>query len=236
MDLEFEKAVYKYYCIVKEKCELLINHILLSEQVLLRDKYELYAYIKKKRRLDFCFDNNNYIFHGCGCTVYFRDVIVADWDFGYRSLWCGIDAYKMSLTLKNNKYENNKYHDADYINMLCKLYASMNEVLIYKNQYYINLLRKGTIRTSFPENYNKMIIKYSMKEKCFNRSKEIDRFLRKSREIYMNIDELDNNYLLIFMDMDKEVYRINYNDIAYPDSAVDIMNGRILRPHEIEYI
>lgn len=163
--------------------------------------------------------------------MFFNDVIVADWDFGFRSLWCGIDSYKMSLTLKNNGYVNHSFYNADFIRDLCESYIAQGDLILYKNQYYVNLLKKGTIKTKFPDIYDELIVYYSGEVIIFNKSKDIDRFIRKSREIYKDIDKLDNNSMLVFRYNNKVVYKVLYNDIAYPDSAVEIMTNKILKPH-----
>lgn len=231
MDREFYLAVCKYYDIVKEKCESLINHINLRNNKSLNNKYNLFSYLVSNKISNYQCDGYNYIFHGCGCTVFLDDTIIADWDFGYRSLWCGIDAYKMSLTLKNNEYINSSFYETDFICDLCKTYTSQGDLVLYKNQYYINLLKMGTIKTSFPAFYDELIICYNEVSMSFYKSKDIDRFIRKSHEIYKDIEELDNNYLLIFRYKNKDVYKVFYNDIAYPDSAVEIMTYKILKPY-----
>ena len=81
-----------------------------------------------------------------------------------------------------------------------------------------------------------MIIHYYGKEIKLNKSKDIDKFLRKSREIYKDIDKLDNNHLLILRKKAEEVFRIPYNDIAYPDSAVEIMTYKILKNYKSIYV
>ena len=231
MDKDFELAVCRYYEIVKEKCVSIINHIQLHDNVKILNKFELLSYLRSNKISKYQYNGFNYIFHGCGCTVFFDDNIIADWDFGFRSLWCGIDAYKMALTLKNNKYSNQLFYDPNFIRESCEKYAIQGDLILYKNQYYISLLKKGTIKTSFPDTYDELIINYYGKEIILDKTKEIDRFIRKSREIYKDIDKLDNSCLLIFKYKNKEIYRIFYNDIAYPDSSVEIMTHRILKPY-----
>ena len=41
-----------------------------------------------------------------------------DWDFGYRSRWCGIDPWKVSLTLKKNLY--GECYDGHSIQIACE--------------------------------------------------------------------------------------------------------------------
>ncbi len=231
MDREFELAVCKYYDIVKEKCKTLIDHINKNNNANLNNKYDLLTYLRKSKIIEYQYGRYKYIFHGCGCTVFEDDNIIADWDFGYRSWWCGIDAYKMSLTLKNNKYLNSMFYDIELISNFCNTYIVNNELVLYKNQYYINLLSKGTIKPSFPDYYDELIICHDDVKVSFQKSKEIDRFIRKSREIYKDINNLDDNYLLVFRYNNNDVYRVFYNDIAYPDSAVEIMTSKILKPY-----
>ena len=181
-------------------------------------------------------DGVKYVFHGSGCTVFENDVIIADWDFGYRNLWCGINPFKMALTLKNNNYTDSIFYNADYINGLCEKYTEQNDLVFYNNQYYINLLNKGIRKTNFPADYDELIIWRNGKEIKYPRSNGLDKFIRKSREIYKDIDTLGNNSILIFMDKSKEVYRIPYNDVAYPDAAVDIMTNLILKQNSVAEI
>ena len=231
MDKEFELAVYNYFEIVKEKCESLINHINSHDKVKIINKFELLSYLRKNKISNYQYDGYNYIFHGCGCTVFYHEDIIADWDFGFRSLWCGIDAYKLSLTLKNNNYSNHMFYDTSSIRELCEKYTLQGKLILYKNQYYVSLLKKGTIKTSFPDIYDELIIYYYGKEIILFRTKEIDRFIRKSREIYKDIDKLDNTCLLIFRYKNEDIYKVFYNDMAYPDAAVEIMTHRILKPY-----
>ena len=52
--------------------------------------------------------------------------------------------------------------------------------------------------------------------------------------MYDGISKLPNNYTLVFYNQNLEVAKILYNDIAYPDAAVKIMNGEIIKPHMVE--
>lgn len=236
MDIELEKAAYYYCDIVKEKCEILLKHIYNSEKVQLMNKHELFHYISDRSIYEYQYDGVKYVFHGSGCTAFENDVIVADWDFGYRNLWCGINPFKMALTLKNTNYTDSMFYNAEYIKELCEKYTEQNDLIFYNNQYYINLLVKGTQKTNFPADYDEMIIWQNGKEIKCQRSKVLDKFIRKSREIYKDIDTLGNNSILIFMDKSKEVYRIPYNDVAYPDAAVDIMTNLILKQNSVAEI
>ena len=83
----------------------------------------------------------------------------------------------------------------------------------------------------FPAAYDRIAIEYKGLRKEFGRSVSIDRFIRKSKSVYAGISSLKNNYIIVFYNNDSETARIPYNDIAYPDSAVRIMNDEIIKPH-----
>ena len=231
MDKEFELAVYAYCEYVRRACDSLIQNINSVEQKNIHDKFDLFSYIRKNLIFEYVLDDRKYCFHGSGCSVHADDEIIVDWDFGYKNLWCGIDPYKMARTLRNNKYENTIFYEADYIRNLCDLYFSQNILIKYGNQYYIDYLKKGTKEIVLPSCFDSLIIQYSGKQKSFPRTKIIDKFFRKSKFIYKDIDKLENNYILIFMDKGDEVSRMFYNDVAYPDAAVELMNTQILKPH-----
>ena len=60
------------------------------------------------------------------------------------------------------------------------------------------------------------------------RNKIIDRFIRKSRRVYNQIDKNKNRYILKFILEGKEIYSISYDDIGYPEKAIEIMSDDIL--------
>ncbi|MBQ8982204.1 MAG: hypothetical protein IJ079_01345 [Lachnospiraceae bacterium] len=233
MDDSFENAVYTYYHSVKDACVYFMEYVRQTENIKIHDKYEMYGYLRKTGKSIFVIRNRKYVFHGTGCTLFINNEKAVDWDFGYRYLWCGIDPYKMAVTLQYGLYEQPVFYDGEYIKGLCESYVSQGLMVCYKNQYYIDYLKKETQRITFPANYDTLVIKYNGKERIIPRSKEIDKFIRKSNLVYKYMEKLDNNYVLIFVDKGVETARVIYNDIAYPDSAVQIMNA-IIKPNQID--
>ena len=74
-----------------------------------------------------------------------------------------------------------------------------------------------------------MIIEYFDKKWSVPRNKLTDRFIRKSRRIYNQIDKDEDKYILKFLLKGKEVFSIPYTDTGYPENAVKIMSDVILR-------
>lgn len=234
MDEKFGEAIKLYISIVEEACNTLIDYINEEEFVNILNKYDLYAYISRNRKFEFILGEYTYYFHGVGCTVFFHGVPFIEWDFGYRSWWCGIEPFKMAKTLKSFSYKEVSYCDEKYIKSQCDHYLSKGLLNYYKGQYYVDLLKVGTKRMKFPVDYEKVIIQYKEVAKSYPKSKIIDKFIRKSNIVYKGISELKNNYILVFYDKDSVVARVPYNDIAYPDAAVKIMNEQIIKPHQVE--
>lgn len=234
MDEKFLKAVKTYVCMVEEACNLLINYIEKEEQITILNKYDLYDYLHRSHRFEFIMDERKYYFHGAGCTILANDIPIIDWDFGYRSWWCGIQPFKMSKTLKSSLFDEVDYHDGNFIKQKCEQYLLEEFLYYYKGQYYINLLKLGCKKIEFPINYDRVVVEYKGITKTFLKCGNMDKFIRKSNAIYEGISELKNNYIFVFYNNDIEVARIPYNDIAYPDSAVKIMNEEIIKPHIVE--
>lgn len=234
MDEKFLNAVKSYCCIVEGACSLLISYISKEEHVSILNKYDLYAYINETHKFEFVIGEQKYCFHGGGCTVFSKDVSLIEWDFGYRSWWCGIEPFKMAKTLMNFSFEDAEYCNGKYIKGQCEQFLSEGVLSYYKGQYYIELLKIGAKKMKFPVDYEKVVIQYKGVTKSYPKSKIIDKFIRKSTIVYEGIFELKNNYTLIFYDKDSEVARVPYNDIAYPEAAVKIMNEQIIKPHRIE--
>ncbi len=228
METEFERACFTYCDIVKDLCERLISHITDQENIEVQNKRALYRFLHESHCTEYRIDDERFTFHGSGCSYYISNDKKADWDFGYRSLWCGIDPYKMSMTLRSNDYHDTNYHDAQYIKSKCEYYCSTGKLKLYKDQYYIDFLQKETMRIPFPEEFDRLEIDDGITQNVFERSKIIDRFLRKSNRVYKHIESLPGNINLAFYNKGVKIADIPYNDIAYPDSAVDIMSHQIL--------
>ncbi|SEQ05973.1 hypothetical protein SAMN02910289_01146 [Lachnospiraceae bacterium RM5] len=234
MDKKFLEAVKFYLYIVENACNLLIDYIRNKEQIYIINKYDLYDYLHKKHVFEFVEGERKYCFHGKGCTVLINDKPMIDWDFGYRSCWCGVEPFKMALTLKSSSYKDFNYYDGKYIKKQCEQYLSEKKMYYYSGQYYIDLIKFNYKKIKFPIIYDKMIIEYNGISRSYPKCKSIDKFIKKSNVIYEKINYLKNNYTLVFYYQNNEIARIPYNDIAYPDAAVKIMNGEIIKPHIVK--
>lgn len=230
MDRIFFEAFKEYYSIVEDKCNKLISAIERDKDQIIVNKFDLFDLMHRDERSEMWVDSYKYFFHGAGCTVTQDDVIIADWDFGFRSWWCGIDPFKMAITLEHNFSNYKNYYDGSFIKEKCEEYLA-EEVFFYKGQYYIDLVKLNSIKANFPSEYDYLIIEYKGVRKCYYRNKSVDKFIRKSNRIYRYIDRLKNNYILYFYKDNCEIAHVYYNDIAYPYSAVKIMNGEIIKPH-----
>ena len=234
MEKDFLNAIKLYFDIVEEACELLIEYIQQTEQIVILNKYDLFDYLNTSRKNEFNVKGRIYYCHGNGIRVISNEIITADWDFGCKSWWCGIDPFFMATTLKNAGINDFRHYDGDFIKSKCEQYTQEGFLYLYKNQYYIDLLKFGCQKMDFPNVYDRIAIEYKCLRKEFCRSRIIDRFIKKSDSVYSGISALKNNYIIVFYDNGVEVARIPYNDIAYPEAAVRIMNGEIIKPHIVE--
>ncbi|WP_294242720.1 DUF6896 domain-containing protein [Pseudobutyrivibrio sp.] len=217
-------AIQKYYTIVKSAYQDLYDYININNSVNLKNKTDLYSFLRNCRQSVFDLGEKSYHFHGVGCSVSTNGKQIIAWDFGYRSWLCGIEPYKMALTLSNFSSDLEEIFDAEQISALCKVEVEKGNMTEHYGQYYINLLSLETETYSFPIDYDSLIIEQRNIWRSFCRSKSIDRFIRKSTKVYKNINELEDNLVLIFMRNNTEIGRFLYNDTAYPDSAVRVMD------------
>lgn len=224
MNESFVIAVRQYYSIVKSAYREFCEFIKVHYSTDIKNKSDLYDFLRNNQQSVFDLGERNYHFHGVGCSVSANDKQIIAWDFGYRSWLCGIEPYKMALTLSNFSSDLEEIFDAERISELCKVEAENGNMTEHDGQYYINLLSLETENYSFPKEYESLIIERRNVRNEFSRSKLTDRFIRKSTKIYKNINELEDNMVLIFIKGNTEVGRFLYNDIAYPDSAVKIMD------------
>ena len=220
-------AIRQYYSIVNTAYNEFVDYVKENLSVEIDSISDLYEFLRKSQELRFVISGKTYHFHGDGCSVWFRDMQIISWDFGYRSWLCGIDPYKLALTLSNTDGELGGTYDADQISDMCKAEVDSGNMIEHSGQYYINLLSLETESYSFPSEYDILIIEKNTKRFVISRTNAIDRFIRKSSKVYKHIDELNNNFVLVFMKNNVEVGRYLYNDIAYPESAVRIMDELI---------
>ncbi len=201
----------------------------------LNSKEEFFMYKQKHLGFEFEINGIKYIFHGCGCIATNEEIFV-DWDFGCRSRWCGVNPWILSNMLEHNKHSAIEYYDSNRIKQECNQAVLDGEMFERHHMYYFTIPISETFEPKFPDEFDTLIIEHFGSKWIIPRNKVINRFIRKSRRIYNQIDKGLNPYTLRFMLDGKEVYSILYDDICYPDNAVSIMSDDILRntPKEVE--
>ena len=153
MDELFINAVNDYYHIVEDACLFLINYINESEQMNITNKRELLDYVHSHHIIDKKIGEKTYYFHGTGCTVEVNGIPQIDWDFGYRSFWCGIDPFKMARTLNNASGSDCKTWKGTEIFEQCENYLKEDGYLYkYKNQYYFDWTQLSLKKESLQQN------------------------------------------------------------------------------------
>ncbi len=201
----------------------------------LKVKVDFWEYRRKHCRPEYEVNGIRYILHGRGCWAIGEDIYL-DWDFGYGSRWCGIDPWLLARTLERNKCNYTEYYDGNLIKRQCEQ-AVLDGIMYQKyDMYYFTIPLNETFAPDFPKEFDTLIVEHFGSRWVIPRNKVIDRFIRKSRRVYNEIDKSLNLYTLRFMLGGKEVYSISYDDIGYPEKAVNIMSGEILRntPKEVE--
>lgn len=224
MNESFAIAIRQYYSIVKSACQEFCDYIGKSNSVELKNKSDLYAFLRSSQLSVFDLGEKSYHFHGGGCSVMTNGKQIIAWDFGYRSWLCGIEPYKMALTLSNFSSGLEEIFDSEQISELCEVEVEKGNMTKHYGQYYMNLLSLETEKYSFPIDYDSLIIEQRNIRRAFCKSDSIDRFIRKSTKVYKNIKELEDNIVLVFIKNNTEIGRFLYNDTAYPDSAVRVMD------------
>ena len=224
MNESFAIVIRQYYSIVESAYSDFCDFIKVNYSVDIKNKSELYYFLRNNQQSIFDINEKIYHFHGVGCSVSTNGKQIIAWDFGYRSWLCGIEPYKMALTLSNFSSDLEEIFDAEQISALCKVEVEKGNMTEHYGQYYINLLSLETETYSFPIDYDSLIIEQRNIWRSFCRSKSIDRFIRKSTKVYKNINELEDNLVLVFMRNNTEIGRFLYNDTAYPDTAVKVMD------------
>ena len=223
MDKLFDLAIRQYYSIVKSAYIDFVNYVREKQSIEINSISELYEFLRNCQQTIFYLDKKKYHFHGGGCSVWISDNQIIAWDFGYRSWLCGIDPYKMALTILNIN-SNLEEFDSDRITDLCNSEVKKGNMTKHMGQYYINLLTCETETYSFPSQYDSLIIEKCNHRYKLNKTNGVDRFIRKSTKVYKHIDKLDFNLILVFVKDNVEIGRYFYNDIAYPEPAVKIMD------------
>ena len=228
MEEKIRLGMEAYINQVNDVCEKLLDGINISEGLSLKTKWDFFSYRSEKRKMEFSIDGLTYKFHGIGCTAFNKNFFL-DWDFGYRSRWCGIDPWKFVNTLKENASKHDELYDGSFVRNVCE--QAILEKLMFKKmeQYYFTIPNTELFIPKFPEEFDEVIVEYYNLRYVIERNKMIDKFVRRSAGVWNQVGKGKYRYTLRFMAAGKEIYCIYYDDVSYPEGAVEIMSDNILR-------
>lgn len=228
MDIKTKAIVDDYINKVNGVCLILLEGINLQENLSLRTKWDFFEYRSKVRKMEFVINGITYRLHGKGCFA-FGDDLFLNWNFGYRSRWCGIDPWLLGMTLKQNNSNQKEYFDGELLKKACELAVKEGEMFEKGGLYHYTIVKEDTFIPQFPEDYDTITIEYFDNKWSIPRSKIIDRFLRKSNRICNQIYINKNSYILKFFLEGRVIYSLPYDDINYPESAIKIMSDEIIK-------
>lgn len=221
--------VFKEYIkSVENVCNILLRSINYSENTNLKSKYDFFMYRSACGKMEFEAEGISYRLHGKGCMA-FNEKVFIDWDFGYRGRWCGIDPWKVAMTLKKNNSLYVDYYDGNLIHKECEHFIEKGIMYKQSNQYYFELKEKETFKPEFPTEYDMLIVEYRNSSWAIPRNKLVDRFIRKSVQVDKEINKNEDKYTLKFLLGGKEIFIIPYDDVSYPENAVKIMSDEIIK-------
>lgn len=220
-------VIKQYIRDVEEVCSILLNGINCEETQKLTNKYDFFEYRLKCKKVEFEVGGYSYRLHGKGCTAYNSQKFI-DWDFGYRSRWCGINPWKVAMTLKKNSSTYVEFYDGNLIQTICEQFVEKGIMFKKYDQYYFEIPENETFKPEFPTEYDTLIIEYDDSSWSIQRNKTIERFIRKSSRVHNQINKVDDIWMLKFLLNKKEMYTIPYNDRCYPENAVKIMSDEII--------
>lgn len=228
MNENLQSVLKEYMKNIDDICNLLLKEINISQKMSLKNKYDFFEYRTKCKKMEFEFDGIIYRLHGKGCTACMGKNFF-DWDFGYRSRWCGINPWKVAMTLKKSNSPHVDYYDGNLIKTLCE--EMVHNGILYKKyeQYYFEIKLEDTFKPDFPADYDTLIIEYDDMNWKISRNKLVDRFIRKSVRIQNKINSDLDKYTLKFCLAEKIVYSISYNELRFPDGAVEVMSDEIIK-------
>lgn len=227
MDIKIKSIIDEYIENVNDACHKLLEGINKQENLKLRTKRDFFIYRNANRKTEFIINNAVYRLHGRGCFL-FSDKLFLNWDFGYRSRWCGVDPWMLGMTLKENKSDYVEYYDGKLLKEACEQALVEGEMFIKNGLYHYTIPIEETFLPNFPKDFDTLVIEHFDEKWTISRNKVIDRFLRKSRRISNKVYNSENMYILRFFLNDREVYSIPYDDICYPESAIKIMTDDII--------
>jgi len=213
---------------IEEICQHLLEGLNDSNGTNLKTKVDFFIFRNQVGQMRFVINDVTYNLHGSGCTAT-SEAVFLDWDFGYRSRWCGVNPWKCAMTFKENNIGNKEYYEGKAILEVCEEAVTKGVMFKKYEQYYFTTPKSEKFVPEFPKEFDSLVIEYNGKSWLLDRNKSIDKFLRKSTLISNKIKEDRNKYILKFLNQGKEVYSIPYNDIDYPENAVKIMSDQVIR-------
>lgn len=228
MEVKLQIVLKEYIRAVEDVCNILVRSINSSENLDLKNKCDFFVYRSSCKKMEFEAGGLSYKMHGKGCVAFNEEMFI-DWDFGYRSRWCGINPWKVSMTLKRNNSPYVKYYDGNLIQTVCEQFVKKGIMFKAYDQYYFEMTADETFKPEFPTEYDTLIVEYFDLNWSIPRNKVIDRFIRKSIRVNNQIHKNEDKYMLKFLLDGKEIYTIPYNDISYPENAVKIMSDEIIK-------
>lgn len=223
-----EKVLRDYIVDVERACEILLNGINTQEKLNIKTKYQLFEYLMKTHKNKFVIDDMTFQLHGGRGCFLFSEGLFLSWDFGYRSRWCGIDPYKVGMTLKENKSPLSVFYDGTVLKDYCDQAVDNGEMICKYNMYYFTVPDAEMFKPDFPKDYDTLMIEGPDEKWTIRRNSETDRFVRKSNKVHNEIFNKNNVYILHFFSDGKEVYSIPYDDVCYPENAVSIFSDNII--------
>lgn len=217
----------EYTANVNTVCHKLLEGINAQENLNLKTKWDFFEYRSKVRKTEFDVNGIQYQFHGRGCFAFDGELFL-DWNFGYRSRWCGIDPWILGMTLERNKSSDIEYYDGKLLKEACEHALAKGEMFEKNGLYHDSIPINETFAPAFPKDYDTLVIEHFDHRWTISRNKIIDRFLRKSIRIHNQVYNSENMYILRFFLDRKEIYTIPYDDICYPENAIKIMTDDII--------
>ena len=228
MDDKVKLIIDEYIGNVNKICHILLSGINQQNNLQLRTKWDFFEYVSKTQSTEFNVDGIIYRLHGRGCFA-FGSKMFLNWEFGYRSRWCGVDPWILGMTLKKNKSCYVEYYDGKLLREACEQALNTGEMFKKNDLYHYSIPLKETFSPNFPKEYDTLIIEYLDNKWILPRNKIIDKFIRKSNLVYNKIYKSENIYILHFLLRNRQIYSIPYDDICYPENAIKIMTDNIIR-------
>ncbi|MDE7283392.1 MAG: hypothetical protein K2N85_07410 [Lachnospiraceae bacterium] len=227
MDDQIKLIIDEYIANINDACHILLAGINAQENLQLKTKWDFFEYVSKTHHREFDVGGINYKLHGRGCFAFSSELFL-NWDFGYRSRWCGIDPWMVWETLEENGNDLAKCYDVKLLREACE--QDLDEGKMFKKDglYYFSIPINETFSPDFPREYDTLIIEEFDNKWILPRNKTIDRFIRKSNLVHNQIYKNENATVLRFLLGNNEIYSIPYDDICYPENAIKIMTDDII--------